>query len=232
MMDLLPDEEEEEMAVEVVNPEAVSIETEDGGVLIDFDPEASIAEGADFYSNLSEIIEDDVLGRLASELNGHYLSDKNSRKDWEESYVKGLDQLGMKIESRTSPWEGACGVTHPILSEAVVRFQSQSIVEIFPAGGPVKTKIIGKMTEAKEKQARRVQDFMNYLATEVMTEYRSETEKMLFSLPLSGSAFRKVYWDPNMGRPCAMFVPSEDLVVSYGASSLMRTYYACNEEEQ
>ena len=221
MTDLLPNEEEEEMTVEVVNPEAVSIETEDGGVLIDFDPDASGAEGEDFYSNLAEFIEDDVLGRLSSELHGHYLSDKNSRKDWEESYVKGLDQLGMKIENRTAPWEGACGVTHPILSEAVVRFQSQSIVEIFPAGGPVKTKIVGKMTEEKEKQAQRVQDFMNYLATEVMTEYRSETEKMLFSLPLSGSAFRKVYWDPNMGRPCAMFVPSEDLVVSYGASSLI-----------
>ena len=201
--------------------EAIVIETEDGGVLIDFDPDAQMMAEVEFGANLAEVMEDSDLGALASELVGQYRGDKNSRKDWEESYVKGLDQLGMKIDDRTSPWEGACGVTHPILSEAVVRFQSQAIGEIFPAAGPVKTRIVGKMTPEKERQSHRVQNFMNYLTTEVMSEYRPETEKLLFSLPLAGSAFRKIYWDPSMNRPCAMFIPSEDLVVSYGASSLL-----------
>tara|TARA_B100000586_G_scaffold270186_1_gene252460 strand:+ start:2083 stop:4617 length:2535 start_codon:yes stop_codon:yes gene_type:complete len=208
----------EEVEIEILNPEAVSIETEDGGMTIDFRPETEQVE--DFGANLSEFMEEDVLSGLCSELVGHYLSDKTSRRDWEESYIKGLNQLGLKVEERTSPWDGACGVTHPILSEAVVRFQSQAIGEIFPPGGPVRTKIVGKMTSAKTKQSHRVENYMNYLVTEVMTEYRPETEKLLFSLPLAGSAFRKIYWDPSMGRPCAMFVPSEDLVVSYGASSL------------
>jgi len=211
---------EEEIEIQVVNPEAVSINTEDGGMLIDFRPEDALLEDEGFASNLSEFMEDSVLGRLASELVGYYLSDKSSRRDWEESYKKGLGQLGMKVEDRTTPWAGACGVTHPILSEAVVRFQSQAMGEVFPSAGPVRTKIIGKMTDEKVKQAHRIQNYMNYLVTEVMTEYRPETEKLLFSLPLAGSAFRKIYWDPNMGRPSAMFVPSEDLVVSYGASSL------------
>ena len=213
------DFEEGEVEVQVVNPEAVSIETEDGGMVIDFNPEA---EGMceEFGDNLAEYMEDDALSRVSAELVGAYLSDKGSRKDWEETYIKGLKQLGLKIEERTSPWEGACGVTHPILSEAVVRFQSQAIGEIFPAAGPVSTKIVGKITDEKAKQAARLQEYMNYLVTEVMREYRPETEKMLFSLPLAGSAFRKVYWDPSMGRPCSMFVPAEDLVVSYGASSL------------
>jgi hypothetical protein len=213
------DFEEGEVEVQVVNPEAVSIETEDGGMVIDFNPEAeSMCE--EFGDNLSEYMEDDALSRVSAELVGAYLSDKGSRKDWEETYIKGLKQLGLKIEERTSPWEGACGVTHPILSEAVVRFQSQAIGEIFPASGPVSTKIVGKITDEKAKQASRLQEYMNYLVTEVMREYRPETEKMLFSLPLAGSAFRKVYWDPSMGRPCSMFVPAEDLVVSYGAASL------------
>jgi len=209
----------EDIEIEVVNPESVSIATEDGGVLIDFDPNA-LEEDVEFGANLAEHMEDDVLQRLASTLTGDYEGDRSSRKDWEETYTKGLKQLGLKIEERTSPWEGACGVTHPILSEAVVRFQSQAIGEIFPAGGPVRTKIVGKMTAEKTHQAHRIQDYMNYLVTEVMREYRPETEKLLFSLPLAGSAFRKIYWDPSMGRPCAMFVPSEDLVVSYGAPSL------------
>lgn len=220
IQDLLPEEAESfEIEIEESSP-AVVLETEDGGVLIDFDPQEEGAESVPFGDNLADYMDESDLSSLSSELVGQFLSDKNSRKDWEETYVKGLDQLGMKIEDRSSPWEGACGVTHPILSEAVVRFQSQAIGEIFPASGPVKTRIVGKVTTDKEKQAHRIQDFMNYLVTEVMSEYRPETEKMLFSLPLSGSAFRKVYWDPNMGRPCAMFVPSEDLVVSYGASSL------------
>ena len=212
--------EEEDIEIEVVNPESVSVETEDGGMLIDFRSESEVQEEVEFGANLAETMGESELGRLSSELTGYYQSDRSSRKDWEESYIKGLNQLGLKIEDRMSPWEGACGVTHPILSEAVVRFQSQAIGEIFPSAGPVVTKIIGPMTEEKSKQANRIQEYMNYLITEVMTEYRPETEKLLFSLPLAGSAFRKIYWDSGMNRPCAMFVPSEDLVVSYGASSL------------
>ena len=202
------------------DPSSVVLEMDDGGVLIDFDPDAVDQQVVPFGENLADYMDEQDLGALASDLVGQFLGDKSSRKDWEESYIEGLDQLGMKIEDRTAPWEGACGVTHPILSEAVVRFQSQAVGEIFPASGPVKTRIVGKMTAEKEKQSHRIQDFMNYLTTEVMSEYRPETEKLLFSLPLAGSAFRKIYWDPNMNRPCAMFIPSEDLVVSYGASSL------------
>lgn len=194
-------------------------ESEDGGVIIDFTAGAA-EEEVGFGDNLAEHMEDDVLSRLSSELMGMYQSDRNSRKEWEETYIKGLNQLGLKIEERTTPWEGACGVTHPILSEAVVRFQSQAISEIFPSAGPVETKIIGKATPEKIKQASRIKGYLNYLVTDKMREYRSETEKLLFSLPLAGSAFRKVYWDPTLCRPCAMFVPSEDLVVSYGAPSL------------
>lgn len=211
---------EEAVEIEIVNPESVSIQGEDGGMLIDFGSEGERQEEEDFSANLAEFMEEGALGSVASELVGAYLSDKMSRKDWEESYIKGLNQLGLKFEERTTPWDGACGVTHPILAEAVVRFQSQAIGEIFPASGPVRTKIVGKMTDEKTKQAHRIENFLNYLVTEVMNEYRPETEKLLFSLPLAGSAFRKVYWDPTLGRPAAMFVPAEDLVVSYGASSL------------
>lgn len=215
--------EGEALEIEIENPESVSIETEDGGVILDFDPDASTLHGLGRLphdANLAEVIEDGDLHSIASELIGLFQSDKESRSDWERSYVDGLDLLGLKHEDRTTPWDGACGVFHPLLAESVIKFQSQAIQEIFPAGGPVKTSIVGKMTEDKEKQAHRVQDYLNYLLTEQMTEYRSETEKMLFSLPLAGSAFRKVYYDPTMGRPCSMFVPSEDFVVSYGASDL------------
>ncbi len=223
LSDLLPPEAEPEVefVIEEDSDLVGEIEDAEGGVLIDFDPDASVMEEVEFGENLADYMEDDELGKIASDLVSQFNSDKESRKDWEESYVKGLDQLGMKIDDRTSPWEGACGVNHPILSEAVVRFQSQAIGEIFPAGGPVKTRIVGKMTDEKEQQSNRVENYMNYLTTEVMSEYRPETEKLLFSLPLAGSAFRKVYWDPSMDRPCAMFIPSEDLVVSYGASSLI-----------
>ena len=212
--------EEEALSIEIVNPEAVEIETPDGGVIIDFEGGRDASEMMDFNGNIAEAMDDSALGVLASELTGAYQGDRNSRKDWEEAYRKGLDLLGLKAEERSSPWQGACGVTHPIMSEAVVRFQSQAIGEIFPAGGPVRTRIVGQLTTEKTKQAMRIQNYMNYLLQERMREYRSETEKLLFSLPLAGSAFKKVYWDDNMGRPCAMFVPSEDMVVSYGASSL------------
>jgi hypothetical protein len=203
----------------VTNPEEIAIGTEDGGLLIDFDPDA-VDFTDNFNDNLAEFMEDSELDELASELVSNYLSDRESRSDWEETYIKGLDQLGLKIEDRTQPWDGACGVFHPLLTEAVVRFQAQAITEVFPPKGPVRTQVVGTITSDKEQQASRVKDYLNYLLTDKMTEYRSETEKLLFNLPLAGSAFRKVYFDPNMNRPCSMFVPAEDFVVSYGASDL------------
>jgi hypothetical protein len=215
----LIEQEPEEISIAIENPDSVAIETEDGGMLIDFDPQGD-RPASDFGDNLAEVLDDTDLERIGSELVAAFQNDKDSRKEWEDTYTKGLDQLGLKIEERTQPWNGACGVFHPMLSEAVIRFQSQAISEIFPAGGPVKTKIVGKITEDKTKQAERVQDYMNYLLTYEMSEYRTETEKLLFSLPLAGSAFRKVYYDPNLGRPSGIFVPSEDVVVNYGASDL------------
>ena len=211
---------EEGIALELDSPEPFISDMEDGGIIIDLDPQMEMEEEIPFDANLAEHCDDECLQHLSSELIGMCESDKFSRKDWEETYIKGLNQLGMKIEDRTTPWPGACGVQHPVLAEAVVRFQAQTITEIFPNAGPVKTSIVGKVTEEKEKQAFRVQEYMNYMITEDMPEYRSETEKMLFNLALAGSAFRKVYWDPNMGRPCSMFIPAEDLLVSYGAPSL------------
>ena len=208
----------ENVDISIVNPEAVSIETEDGGMIIDFDPSAD--QEVDFNANLSEHLDERDLDRLAGELIGAFESDKDSRGDWERTYIEGLDNLGLKIEERTEPWSGACGVYHPLLAEAVIRFQSQAISEIMPASGPVRTKIVGKMTEEKEKQSMRVESYMNYLITDIMTEYRNEVERMLFSLPLAGSAFKKIYWDVTMQRPCSMFIPAEDFVVSYGASDL------------
>ena len=218
--DIDPDRNGAKVEIEVVNPESVSIETEDGGVIVDFGVDGE--EGSTRHDdNLAEFCDEECLRHLASELIGDYESDKSSRGDWERTYVKGLDLLGLKIEDRTTPWPGACGVHHPILTEAVIRFQSQAVTEVFPASGPVKTKIVGTITDEKEKQATRVREYMNYLLTEKMTEYRPETEQLLFSLPLAGSAFKKVYYDPSMGRCCAHFVPAEDFVVSYGASDLL-----------
>jgi hypothetical protein len=216
----IQDQEESALEVEVVNPEAVSVETEDGGVLIDFGDSLESELSEDHNANLADFIDEKDLTSICLDLVSSYRADKESRSDWERSYVKGLDLLGLKNEDRTQPWDGACGVFHPLLTESVIKFQSQSIQEIFPARGPVKTAIVGKIDEKKTKQAERVQNYLNYLLTEKMTEYRSETEKMLFSLPLAGSAFRKVYFDPSLGRPCSMFVPAEDFVVSYGASDL------------
>tara|TARA_R110000764_G_scaffold17724_3_gene48531 strand:+ start:103 stop:2589 length:2487 start_codon:yes stop_codon:yes gene_type:complete len=212
--------EDDDLALSIENPESISVETEDGGMIIDFDPNSKSDDEGDFNANLVNFIEERDLQALGSELIAQYEADRESRSDWEETYIKGLDQMGLKIEERTAPWAGACGVFHPMLSEAVIRFQSQAIGEIFPASGPVQTKIVGLPTPEKEKQASRVQDYMNYLLTTEMVEYRTETEKMLFSLPLAGSAFRKVYYDSNLGRPCGIFVPAEDVVVSYGASDL------------
>ena len=211
----------EEVEVQIVNPDAVSIDTGDGGMIIDF--EGSLTEelvGPEHDANLAEFIDEAVLQSMASELVGDFESDRESRRDWARAYVKGLDLLGMKIEERSQPWQGASGVFHPVLTEAVVRFQAQAMGELFPASGPVRTKIMGKLTPEKTDQADRIQTEMNYLLTEEMTEYRDETEQMLFKLPLAGSAFKKVYYDPLEDRPVAMFVPAEDFVASYGASDL------------
>jgi len=217
---LIEQEPEEELTIQIEDPESVAIDTEDGGMIIDFEPNSKETGDEDFDSNLAEFVDDKVLQELGGELISSYNADRESRSDWEETYTKGLDQLGLKIEERTQPWAGACGVFHPMLSEAVIRFQSQSITEMFPAAGPVRTKIVGKVTEEKEKQSQRVEDYLNYLLTHEMSEYRTETEKMLFSLPLAGSAFRKVYFDASLDRPSSIFVPAEDLVVNYGASDL------------
>ena len=209
---------EEEMPI----GDSLVTELEDGGVEIDFDPMADLMGTGteEFDSNLAEHVDDKDLRTLANDCISMFDSDKSSRSAWESTYKEGLDQLGLEIEDRTTPWAGACGVFHPMLSEAVVRFQAQTIQEIMPAKGPVKTQIWGVLTDDREKQAKRVQDYMNYQLIEVMTEYRSETEKLLFSLPLAGSAFRKIYFDPSLGRPTSMFIPAEDFVVSYNESEL------------
>ena len=209
-----------EVEIEIENPESVSVETPDGGIIIDFNPDMADTLDSSHDANLAEVLDPKDLDEISSDLISSYKNDKESRSDWERSYIDGLELLGLKMEDRTTPWDGACGVSHPLLTEAVIRFQSQAIQELFPSSGPVRTTIVGVINEEKEKQAHRVKDYLNYLVTEKMTEYRTETERMLFSLPLAGSAFRKVYFDPSLGRPCSMFVPAEDFVVSYGASDL------------
>jgi hypothetical protein len=186
---------------------------------IDLNPKASDKDDS-FDDNLAEFLDESVLEELASELASDFDDDIGSRKDWMQTYVDGLELLGMKIEERTEPWEGACGVYHPLLSEALVKFQAETMMSTFPAAGPVKTQIIGKETPDKKAAAVRVQDDMNYQLTDVMTEFRPEHERMLWGLGLSGNAFKKVYFDPHMDRQVSLFVPAEDLVVPYGASNL------------
>ena len=178
-------------------------------------------EEAGFSDNLAEYMEDSELQKIASELLELVDADVNSRKDWTEMYVKGLEVLGMKYEERTEPWDGACGVFSTVLTEAAVRFQSETIIETFPAQGPVKTQIIGAIDKLKEEAAERVREDMNYKLTEGMPEYRPEHERMLYSLGLAGAAFKKVYYDPGMGRQAAIFIPAEDVIIPYGASSAM-----------
>ena len=214
-------DDEPDLEVEVIDPDAVTVTDDDGSVAIVLDSEMQEdLVGPDHSSNLAEYLPEGELESMASDLIEAFNSDRTSRKDWASSYVKGLDLLGLKIEERDQPWPGACGVFHPVLTESVVRFQAQAITEIFPASGPVRTQVIGKHSEEKSKQAHRVEEEMNYLTTEVMTEYRDEFEQLLFKLPLAGSAFKKVYYDPMMERPVSMFVPAEDFVISYGASDL------------
>jgi hypothetical protein len=201
--------------IEIEDPESVDITM--GDLSIHMEP----GEGDDdFNINLAEEISEEVLQSLAEELIGDFDEDVSSRKDWMQTYVDGLELLGMKIEERTEPWEGACGVFHPMLSEALVKFQSETMMATFPAAGPVKTQIIGKETPAKKESAQRVADDMNYQLTDVMKEYRPEHERMLWGLGLSGNAFKKVYFDPSLDRQVSFFVPAEDIVVPYGASNL------------
>ena len=178
------------------------------------------AEAYDHMANLAEVIDEAVLGEISSELRGLYEEDMESREEWEEGYTKGLDLLGIKYQERTQPFEGASGVTHPLIAESVTQFQAQAYKELLPAGGPVKTQVLGSKTMEKEAQASRVKNFMNYQVTEVMEEFDPDTDQMLFYLPLSGSTFKKVYFDPTKGRAVSAFVPAEDLVVSYSATDL------------
>ena len=204
------------LEIEIEDPEAVRIGMP--GLEIEIEPGKD--EDDEFNDNLAEKISDDVLESLAGELISDYDDDISSRKDWMQTYVDGLELLGMRLEERSEPWEGACGVYHPLLSEALVKFQSETIMATFPASGPVKTQIIGKETTQNKEAAERVQNDMNYQLTEVMTEYRSEHERMLWGLGLSGNAFKKVYYDPSLERQASIFVPAEDVVVPYGASNL------------
>ena len=203
--------------VEIEDPEAVHIDMD--GLEIDLEPRDTKDEEG-FDDNLTEYMSDSDLDSLGSELVADVDKDILDRKDWIRTYVDGLKLLGLKYEERTEPWQGACGVFHPMLTESVVRFQSEAMMETFPAMGPVKTQIIGAVDLMIEEAAARVRDDMNYQLTEVMVEYRSEHEKLLWSLPLAGSAFKKVYFDPSKGRQVAMFIPAEDIVVPYGASNL------------
>ena len=207
---------EPEIEIEIEDPESVKIGVD--GLEIEIEPTRGTDE--DFDANLAEYMSEGELTSLAGELIGDFDSDIGSRKDWIQTYVDGLELLGLKIEERAEPWEGACGVYHPILSEALVKFQSETMMSTFPAAGPVKTQIIGKETTEKKEAAERVKDDMNYQLTDVMQEYRPEHERMLWGLGLAGNAFKKIYIDPALDRQVAMFVPAEDIVVPYGASSL------------
>src|SRR6056300_1664260 len=171
-------------------------------------------------ANLAEYLDDGYLGEISSDLRASFDDDMESRSEWEETYTKGLDQLGVKYQERTVPFEGASGVTHPLIAESVTQFQAQAYKELLPSGGPVKTQVLGAKTAEKEAQASRVKNFMNYQITEVMEEFDPDTDQMLFYLPLSGSTFKKVYFDPTKGRAVSAFVPAEDLVVPYSASDL------------
>jgi hypothetical protein len=210
-------DETPDMEITIEDPESVELDI-NGQPILRIEKEEPSDE--DFDANLAEYMSENELAQLSSDLVGEFDEDISSRKDWIQTYVDGLQLLGMKIEERMEPWPGACGVYHPLLSETLVKFQAETIMAIFPAAGPVKTQIIGKETPEKKAAAERVQDDMNYQLTDVMQEYRPETERMLWGLGLSGNAFKKVYFDPSLDRQVSMFVPAEDLVVPYGAASL------------
>lgn len=198
----------------------IEIDPEDRDEAEEMDEEFDEEADEEFSKNLAEDMDEGDLTELAGDLLGEFEEDLSARKDWIQTYVDGLELLGMKIEDRTEPWPGACGVYHPLLSEALVKFQAETMMETFPAAGPVKTQIVGKENQEKKDAAVRVQDDMNYQLTEKMVEYRPEHERMLWGLGLAGNAFKKVYYDPSLGRQVSMFIPAEDVVVPYGASSL------------
>ena len=206
--------------IEIIDPEAVHIGI-DG---LEIDIEKDETDGEDFDANLAEFIDESSIQSMAGDLVGDIDNDRASRKDWEKTYTEGLKLLGLNYEERTEPWSGASGVFHPMITEAVVRFQSETITEMFPASGPVRTKIIGRDTPDKKEAAVRVENDMNYELTEVMREFRPEQERMLWSLPATGSAFKKVYFDPNLGRQVSMFIPAEDIILPYGTTDMDTCY--------
>jgi hypothetical protein len=211
---------DEAIEIEIVDPESVKIGI--GGVELEIDPDAMSEE--DFSANLAEEMTSSAMQTLGSDLTSEIDNDKAGRKDWEKAYTEGLKLLGLQYEERAEPWKGACGVFHPMITEAVVRFQSETITETFPAAGPVKTKIIGKETKEKKESAVRVREDMNWQLTEKMVEFRAEHERMLWSLPATGSAFKKVYYDPSLGRQVSIFIPAEDILLPYGASDIQSCY--------
>ena len=206
-----------ELEIEIVDPESVTLS--DGSMEVTIIPGNEI-DAMEFGGNLAEILDDTELASLSGDLVDAVEADIESRKDWTDTYVKGLDVIGFKYEERTEPWEGACGVNSTVLAEAAIRFQAETMSETFPAAGPVKTKILGSETKEKEEAAGRVKADMNYELTENMVEYRPEHERMLYSLGLAGSAFKKVYYDPNLGRQVALYISAEDVIVPYGASTI------------
>ncbi len=209
---------EGDLSIEIVDPEMVTLS--DGSMEITLIPDANETDLMAFDANLVEALDEGLLNELSGELIGMVDADVDSRKDWADTYVKGLDILGFKYEERTTPWQGACGVNSTVLAEAAIRFQAETMSETFPAQGPVKVKVLGKETKEKLEAAERVKADMNYELTENMVEYRPEHERMLYSLGLAGSAFKKVYFDPNMGRQAAIYIPAEDVIVPYGASNI------------
>ena len=211
-------EETDELEIEIVDPEAVTLS--DGSMEITLIPDAEISDFVEFDMNLAEVLDESHLRELSQDLIGLVTADTDSRKDWADTFVKGLDVLGFKYEERTEPWEGACGVYSTVLAEAAIRFQAETMSEVFPAAGPVKTKILGDESKEKIEAAERVRADMNYELTERMVEYRPEHERLLYSLGLAGSAFKKVYFDPNLGRQVAIYIPAEDVIVPYGASHI------------
>ena len=212
------EEAESAIEIEVVDPEAVMIDAD--GIEIALVPDEGIDEFVEFDANLAEHLDEAVLNELSEEVLGLVEADIDSRKEWADTFVKGLDVLGFRYEERTDPWEGACGVYSTVLAEAAIRFQAETMSETFPAMGPVKTKVLGEETKEKLEAATRVKADMNYQLTENMVEYRPEHERLLYSLGLAGSAFKKVYFDPNMGRQMAVYIPAEDVIVPYGASHI------------
>ena len=212
-------QDEEAIEIEIIDPEEVNIEI--GDLELSIRPDG---EDDEFNENLADTLDEDDIMSMAGDLAGDVEQDRNSRKDWEKAYTEGLKLLGLQYEERTEPWNGASGVFHPMITEAVVRFQSETITETFPAQGPVRTKIVGKDTPDKQEAALRVQEDMNYELTEVMREFRPEHERMLWSLPATGSAFKKVYYDPNIGRQVSIFIPAEDIILPYGTTDLDTCY--------